>query len=145
MSSLFVCVVFYLYCVLFPIPPLCCLPLSSLSSCMDKLLHSLEKSNAGISVCNLHLGGAAHADDVRTISTSIKGAIDQSNIIISQFSRETCLTLNSSKTKIVRFFSCQPSNPATIDIQNPSSNSETSQMPRLSVDQHSALYCCYRR
>ena len=46
---------------------------------MDKLLHSLEKSNAGISVCNLYLGGAAHADDVRTISTSIKGASDQSN------------------------------------------------------------------
>ena len=38
---------------------------------MHKLLNALEKGNAGVSVCNLYLGGAAHADDVHTTSTSM--------------------------------------------------------------------------
>ena len=46
---------------------------------MDKLLHSLSEKKAGVSICNLYLGGAAHADDVRTVVTSVKAAEEYHN------------------------------------------------------------------
>ena len=48
---------------------------------MDMLLYALEDRGAGISLCNLYLGGTAHANDVLTISTSTNGAIEQSHTI----------------------------------------------------------------
>ena len=47
-------------------------PLSHLfPNCREQTSHGAQRKNkAGISICNLYLGGAARADDVRTIATS---------------------------------------------------------------------------
>ena len=43
---------------------------------MDRLLTELKQNKAGISICNLYLGGAANADDVRAIASSTQGTED---------------------------------------------------------------------
>ncbi len=55
-----------------------------------------------MSICDLYLGSAAHADDVRTLASTAKGAGDQSTLI-SEFTANHGLTLNSSKTEIIKF------------------------------------------
>ena len=70
---------------------------------MDKLLHSLKHEIAGLSICSLYLGGAAHADNVRTIATSTQGATEQSKLV-SKFASDNGLKLNASKTEIEIFF-----------------------------------------
>lgn len=56
---------------------------------MDKLLHAVEL-----------VGGSAHADDVRAISTSTNGAVEQS-LIISDFTNK--MLLNQTKTEVLTF------------------------------------------
>ena len=68
---------------------------------MDKLLQQLKETSAGLSICGLYLGGAAHADDVRAITSSASGAEKQGQII-HDFATENSLRLNSGKTEIVR-------------------------------------------
>ena len=70
---------------------------------MDKMLQKLEDENAGISICNLFLGGASHADDIRAISTSKKVSENQCKIISNAASLNG-LSLNAKKT-ICRIFS----------------------------------------
>ena len=60
---------------------------------MDKLLHSLSEEKVGVSICNLYLGGAAHADDVTTVATSVKAAEEQGAHIL-KFASDHGLTLN---------------------------------------------------
>ena len=58
-----------------PFPVLCGIQQGSVLSptfsliVMDKLLMELKENKASISICNLYLRGAAHADDMRTIAT----------------------------------------------------------------------------
>ena len=68
---------------------------------IDKLLSELSEKKAGVSICELYLGGAAHADDVRTVATSAKGAEEQ-GLLISDFADNNGLTLNRFKTEVVK-------------------------------------------
>ena len=67
---------------------------------MDKLLQQLKATSAGLSICGLYLGGAAHADDVRAIASSASVTEEQGQII-HDFAVENGLKLNSEKTEIV--------------------------------------------
>ena len=69
---------------------------------MDKMLQKLEDENAGISICNLFLGGASHADDIRAISTSKKVSENQCKII-SNAASFNGLSLNAKKTEFIAF------------------------------------------
>ena len=64
----------------------------------------MREGRVGISIYNLYLGGAAHADDVRTVATSVKAAEEQS-VQVSKFASHQGLTLNKSKTEVVKFSS----------------------------------------
>ena len=64
---------------------------------MDKLLQQLKATSAGLSICGLYLGGAAHADDVRAIAS----VTEEQGQIIHDFAVENGLKLNSEKTEIV--------------------------------------------
>ena len=79
---------------------------------MDKLLFELNEKKAGIFIYDLYLGGSAHADDVRSISTSANTAKEQS-LLISDFASNNGLTLNMSKTEVVKI------------SRNPTLNNET--------------------
>ena len=68
---------------------------------MDELLHRLSEKDCGASICQLFLGGAAHADDVRAIASS-KFVAEAQGAIISDFSSEHGLHLNRAKTEIVK-------------------------------------------
>ena len=68
---------------------------------MDELFHRLSEKDCGASICQLFLGGAAHADDVRSIATS-KFVAEAQGAIISDFSSENGLHLNRAKTEIVK-------------------------------------------
>ena len=68
---------------------------------MDKLLQRLKETSAGVSLCGLYLGGAAHADDVRAIATSATVAEQQSQIIQS-FATCHGLKFNSDKSEVVK-------------------------------------------
>ena len=68
---------------------------------MDKLLQQLKATSAGLSICGLYLGGAAHADDVRAIASSASVTEEQGQII-HDFAVENGLKLNSEKTEIVK-------------------------------------------
>ena len=57
---------------------------------MDKLLFKLNQKKAGISIYDLYLGGATHADDVRSIATSANTAKEQS-LLISDFTSNNSL------------------------------------------------------
>ena len=48
---------------------------------MDRLLTELKQNKASISICNLYLGGAAYADDVRANASSTQDTKDQGKMI----------------------------------------------------------------
>ena len=86
---------------------------------MDKLLQQLKKTSAGLSICGLYLGGAAHADDVRAIAPSASAAEEQGQII-QNFAAENYLKLNREKTEIVRISqskSCEKHNLQVLDLK----------------------------
>ena len=68
---------------------------------MGRFLTELKRNKGDISICNLYLGGAAHAD-VRTIASSTQGIEDQGKMI-ANIATKNGLSLNESKTEIVRF------------------------------------------
>ena len=68
---------------------------------IDTLLGNLRRKEAGISICGTFVGGAAHADDLRTIAKN-KDCISQQYSIIDQFTLNHHLKLNLSKTKIIK-------------------------------------------
>ena len=68
---------------------------------MDKLLLQLSDERCGISICGLYLGGAAHADDVRTIASSAAIAEVQGGVIF-EFAHNNGLLVNREKTEVVR-------------------------------------------
>ena len=66
---------------------------------IDQLLKTLKDHNAGLSVYGTYIDGAAHADDVRTITASNISIAQQVNII-KEFAAANHLKLNSSKTEV---------------------------------------------
>ena len=84
---------------------------------MDRLLTELKQNKAGISICNLYLGGAAHADDVRAIASSTQGTEDQGKMI-ANIATKNGLSLNESKTEIVLFSRKPSQHTSTINFMN---------------------------
>ena len=78
----------------------------------------MRSANAGLSIHGNFVGGAAHADDLRTIATSKTSIIDQINII-ETITSEQHLKLNPSKTEIIKISYCHPGHQ---QISLPSSN-----------------------
>ena len=68
---------------------------------VDTLLKELRSQNAGLSVLGTFVGGAAHADDLRTIATTKNTIATQVNII-DNFTSKHSLRLNQAKTEIVK-------------------------------------------
>ena len=69
------------------------------------------------------MGGAAHADDIRTIATS-KDTISAQINIINSFTHKHHLRLNSEKTEIVKI-TCQPYHPEQISLAQCNTNITT--------------------
>ena len=79
---------------------------------MDKLLHSLSEEKAGVSICNLYLGGAARADDVRTVATSVEAAEEQGAQILkftSNYGLSTGQKLKLSSSQLTPHHVTNPS------------------------------------
>ena len=74
---------------------------------VDPMLKTLKFKQAGLSIHGNFVGGAAHADDLRTIATSKCSVIEQADII-DKFTFSNHLKLNSSKTEIIRISYCHP-------------------------------------
>ena len=68
---------------------------------LDDLLKNLRKEEAGLTVGGNFVGGAAHADDLRTAAISKESIMQQWNII-NKFTTSRNLKLNSSKTEILK-------------------------------------------
>ena len=75
---------------------------------MDLLLKRLRESECGLHVRGTYMGAAVHADDLRSTTASAE-AISQQNAVINQFVRDSCLSLNTKRTEIVKIspFSCE--------------------------------------
>ena len=83
---------------------------------IDPLLKTLRDNNAGLSVYGTYIGGAAHADDLRT-ATATKNSIIQQVDIIEEFTSANHLKLNSSKTEIIKISRNFP-DPEPIQVSN---------------------------
>ena len=69
---------------------------------MDPLLRSLEASGLGLSVNNLYGGAYLHADDIRTLATSVSSLQAQISEVLN-FASNNFLQLNPNKCEIVSF------------------------------------------
>ena len=76
---------------------------------LDPLLQELKNRSCGPTVCGLHLGAFAHADDIRTLSTNISDCQLQINVV-KEFATSQGLTLNIDKCEAV----ISPSTPANM-------------------------------
>ena len=77
---------------------------------MDPLLIGLQQSGIGLPVNDFFAGSFLHADDIRTLSTSIVSLEAQVSILID-FATSNFLNLNIQKCKIISF-SCDSSGPS---------------------------------
>ena len=69
---------------------------------MDPLLKQLELSGLGLSVNNFYAGGFLHADDIRTLATSID-SLNAQVALVKGFAEENFLKLNVQKCQVVIF------------------------------------------
>lgn len=69
---------------------------------MDPLLRQLEASGNGLSVNNWYAGGAAHADDIRTLTTS-EQALEEQIKMVRDFCELNYLRLNVQKCEVITF------------------------------------------
>ena len=69
---------------------------------MDPLLKKLESSGLGLSINNLYGGAYLHADDIRTLSTSVSSLQSQISEVL-EFASGSFLKLNPTKCEIVSF------------------------------------------
>ena len=76
---------------------------------MDPILLQLRSKSCGLSITGLYLGAFSHADDVRTLSTSIADACDQINQV-QNFASSRGLVLNANKCEAI----VSPSTPASL-------------------------------
>ena len=76
---------------------------------MDPILLQLRSKSCGLSITGLYLGAFSHADDVRTLSTSIADARDQINQV-QNFASSRGLVLNANKCEAI----VSPSTPASL-------------------------------
>ena len=71
---------------------------------MDPLLQQLEKSALGPSINNLYVGGFLHADDIRTLASSLD-VLDTQVSLVQRLAKENFLKLNTRKCEVVVFAS----------------------------------------
>ena len=69
---------------------------------MDPLLKQLEVSGLGLSVNNFYAGGFLHADDIRTLATSID-SLNAQVALVKKFAENNFLKLNVQKCEVVVF------------------------------------------
>ena len=81
---------------------------------MDDLLKNMEVNGSNFSLAGIPIGGAAHADDVRALSTNITD-VGYQDEIIECFADSHGLKLNLSKRELVKI-SSKPSTLKMIDI-----------------------------
>ena len=74
---------------------------------VDPLLTSLQKSGVGLTVNDYFAGGFLHADDIRTLCTSID-SLEVQVLAVCDFARNNFLKLNFHKCEIIPF-SCDAS------------------------------------
>ena len=79
------------------------------------LLKRMRESNCGLSVRGTYMGAATNADDIRTTAPSKKSVSTQADIV-SNFMKDTCLELNSSKLEIVKI--SQPQENVSVQIDD---------------------------
>ena len=68
---------------------------------MDILLKRLRESGHGFHVRGTYMGGAIHADDLRTTAAS-SDSVTSKDKVIKSFTTESCLRLNTSKFEAVK-------------------------------------------
>ena len=68
---------------------------------MDLLLKQLRESKCGLYVRGTYMGGAVHADDLRTTAAS-SDAISKQDAVINSFASVSCLKLNTTKFEVVK-------------------------------------------
>ena len=68
---------------------------------MDLLLKRLRESECGVHVWGTYMGGAIHADDLRTTGSSSNSIYKQGELINS-FASDFCLKLNTTKCEVVK-------------------------------------------
>ena len=73
---------------------------------IDELLKDFRAQNAGLSVLGSFVGGAAHADNLRTIATTTDTIATQANII-DAFTSTNSLKLNQTVTDILNLLTSE--------------------------------------
>ena len=76
---------------------------------MDPILLELKSKSCGLSLCGLYLGAFSHADDIRSLSTSI-ATCKQQIATVSDFASSRGLVLSAEKCEAV----VSPANPPTM-------------------------------
>ena len=69
---------------------------------MDPLLRQLEASGNGLSIHTWYAGGAAHADDIRTLAAS-EAALEDQVKIVRNFCMKNFLKLNIQKCEVITY------------------------------------------
>ena len=69
---------------------------------MDGLGYQLTSKKAGTSIEGLFVGGGLHADNVRTVSNTKKGVVEQADIVKS-YAESHGLKINEAKTELIAF------------------------------------------
>ena len=71
---------------------------------MDLLLKRLRESECGLYVRGTYMGGAVHADDLRTTAESSE-SVSRQDGVINSFCSDSCLKLNTAKFEAVKISS----------------------------------------
>ena len=74
---------------------------------MDHFLRELEHRSAGPYLRDLYCSSFAHAEDIRTISTS-RATLDEQISIVESFTATNALVLNARKCKVVVMSATKP-------------------------------------
>ena len=74
---------------------------------MDPLLRELEESKLGPSISGIYAGAYAHADDIRTITSSLS-SLNQQVRMVQNFAKENALVLNPAKCEVLITSSTKP-------------------------------------
>ena len=82
---------------------------------MDPLLSSLESSGLGPSISNIFAGAYAHADDIRTVTSSLVTLQQQINVV-QTFADDNALVLNPAKCEILTVSTSKPVSTSPIGI-----------------------------
>ena len=69
---------------------------------MNPLLQQLEASGLGLTINSFYAGGFAHADDIRTLATTVE-TLEVQVGLVRQFCAENFLQVNVQKCEVIVF------------------------------------------